>query len=262
MDSAISAPSMASSISSFRSIMEITTKDQYKIHYQDKGRGRVLVFLHGNGEDGSCFNAQLEYFSKGFRVIIPDSRGHGRSEGAPGKLNLPMMAEDVRELIRQLKLEEYFLIGFSDGANIAMELASGPCPGLSGLVLAGGNLRPWGMKPGVLAGVIREYLLTVLFSVSDRKRWEKARILGLMLFEPRLGMDALGRIAVPTLVLAGEQDMIRKGETLKIARAIRGSRLEIFPDADHFFIYSQPERFNKMLESWICGIIERVEKKK
>ena len=242
--------------------MELTTKDQCKIYYEDKGRGRALVFLHGNGEDGRCFKAQQDHFSKGYRVIIPDSRGHGRSGGAEGKLNLPLMAEDIRELTRQLELEEYILVGFSDGANIAMELASGYCPGLRGLVLAGGNLRPWGMKPWVLMEVLKDFLVATLCSVFGRNRRAKAKILGLMLFEPRLRGARLSRIAVPALVLAGDRDMIRQQETVRIAGAIRGSRLEILADADHFFVYNQTERFNKMLDSWICDIMVEVEKKK
>lgn len=241
--------------------MERTLKDHCTIHYEDKGLGKALVFLHGNGEDGSRFRFQMDRFSTSWRVILPDARGHGRSGRGTGPLTLPRMAEDLRELLKGLGLDAYILIGFSDGANVAMEAASGDCPGLEALVLAGGNLRPRGMKLLALLGVLGEALAALVPSLFSERWRRKLERTCLMLLEPRIPFRKLGEIRVPTLVLAGDRDLIREGETRKIAGLIPESTLRILSGADHFFVYGQPERFAGILESWFCGIINGAQEK-
>lgn len=52
---------------------------EIKLHYQEKGEGEPMILLHGNGEDGSYFAHQMDYFSRNYRVIVVDTRGHGQS---------------------------------------------------------------------------------------------------------------------------------------------------------------------------------------
>ena len=55
---------------------------EIKLHYQEKGEGEPMILLHGNGEDGSYFAHQMDYFSRNYRVIVVDTRGHGQSPEA------------------------------------------------------------------------------------------------------------------------------------------------------------------------------------
>lgn len=50
-----------------------------RLYYEKAGDGEPLILLHGNGEDGTYFKHQMEYFSKDYRVIAIDTRGHGKS---------------------------------------------------------------------------------------------------------------------------------------------------------------------------------------
>ena len=52
---------------------------EIKLHYQEKGEGEPMILLHGNGEEGSYFAHQMDYFSRNYRVIVVDTRGHGQS---------------------------------------------------------------------------------------------------------------------------------------------------------------------------------------
>lgn len=52
-----------------------------QLYYEEKGEGEPLILLHGNGEDGTYFKNQIEYFSKSYRVIVVDTRGHGKLIG-------------------------------------------------------------------------------------------------------------------------------------------------------------------------------------
>ena len=104
-----------------------------------------MILLHGNGEDHSIFAETAEILKEHFAVYMPDTRGHGRSEGVE-EYHYSDMAEDLRELIRVLGLERPLLCGFSDGGIVGL-LAAVRDPGLlSAMVLCGANLTPKGMK--------------------------------------------------------------------------------------------------------------------
>jgi pimeloyl-ACP methyl ester carboxylesterase len=233
--------------------MELIVQDGARLYFETYGnkKNKTLIFLHGNMEDSSFFKKQVEHFSDKYHIVVPDTRGHGKSDwGFSGRYNLRLLAEDLQELVISLGLDDYIVVGFSDGANIAMEFAGFGVDGLKGLVLAGGNLRPWGMKNVVLIDIIKDYIKS--YGSSEEKNTR--RKLGLMLFEPRIDRSRLAFIKVPTLVLAGENDLIRKRETLKIGRYIKGSEVVFIKDADHFLIYNKWDIFNKMLEQWINSV--------
>ncbi len=70
-----------------------------KLHYQEKGSGYPLILLHGNGEDGSRFRHQIEYFSKEYRVIAIDTRGQGESPRGTAPFTFEQYAQDLLDLL-------------------------------------------------------------------------------------------------------------------------------------------------------------------
>ena len=66
-----------------------------KLNYIEKGRGDVLILLHGNGEDCSYFEHQIDYFSEFYRVIAIDTRGHGKSGRGDKPFTIRQFAEDL-----------------------------------------------------------------------------------------------------------------------------------------------------------------------
>ena len=93
------------------------------LHYIEEGTGTPLLLLHGNGEDGTYFKHQLAYFSKKYRVIAVDTRGHGQSPRGAAPFTISQFAEDLNAFLEERKIERAVLLGFSDGANIAMRFA-------------------------------------------------------------------------------------------------------------------------------------------
>lgn len=105
-------------------------RDGARLHYRDSGAGAgagaAIILLHGWGASGDFFERQAALAQQGLRLIVPDLRGHGLSQGGPegpqrGPLTLAMLAADVGELIAQLALERYSLVGWSMGAMVAWE---------------------------------------------------------------------------------------------------------------------------------------------
>lgn len=93
---------------------------EFQLHYTEQGQGTPFVFLHGNGESSDYFSHQTEHFSKKYRVIAVDTRGHGKSPRGDAPFTLAQFVEDLKQLLDHLKLKKIILLGFSDGGNIAM----------------------------------------------------------------------------------------------------------------------------------------------
>ena len=97
--------------------------DGSEIYYEKYGQGPALFLLHGNGGSGKYFSKQLNSFSKHFNVFVVDSRGHGRSTNTQKETSFQVMAEDLATIMDQEKVQQADLLGFSDGANLAMVFA-------------------------------------------------------------------------------------------------------------------------------------------
>lgn len=225
-----------------------------EIYYRIYGKGeKNLLFLHGNGENWTCFSGQIEEFMDDYTVITMDSRGHGKSGCGTRPLTLKQLARDAVALLNLLKIPSVALIGFSDGANIAMEMALHSSYPFEKLVLAGGNLFPSGVKiMAQLPPIIAHKFYEVLSRFFPGFRL-KADILGLMVHEPNISPKSLQKIKIPTLVLAGEHDMIRFKHTLLIARSIPDSRLKIIPGADHFIFGKWAALTNRVISDFLKG---------
>lgn len=65
------------------------------LFYQEKGSGEPLILLHGNGESGAYFTHQMDYFQRKYRVIAPDTRGHGKSPRGNALFTIAQFACDL-----------------------------------------------------------------------------------------------------------------------------------------------------------------------
>lgn len=221
-----------------------------ELHYEEKGSGPPLILLHGNGESGKYFAHQIEHFSKFFRVIAPDTRGHGRSPRGRGPFTIKRFAEDLGSFMDGLGIEKADLLGFSDGANIAMAFALA-CPRrVERLVLNGGNLDPGGVKLRYQAPIVLGYKLACLFAGKSPAAGKSSELLGLMVNEPRVPASELSRLTMPVLVIAGTRDMIKESHTRLIHESLPNSRLALLP-GDHFIANREPESFNRAVESFL-----------
>ena len=101
--------------------METIKRDNATIDYQRSGEGDItLVFVHGSYIDKTYWNDQVEYFSKKFSIVTIDLPGHGKSSRDRSSWSIMGFADDVVEVIKQLKLQNVILIGHSIGADISL----------------------------------------------------------------------------------------------------------------------------------------------
>ena len=221
------------------------------LHYIERGAGEPLILLHGNGESGDCFSAQLDRFSKDRRVIAPDTRGHGGSPRGSAPFTIRQFAEDLRAFMDELGLPMADLLGFSDGGNIALIFALRYPERVGRLILNGANLDERGVRPSVQLPIRLGYRIASRGARRDPKAKRNAELLGLMVNDPNIPPAELGRIRAPTLVIAGTRDMIRRSHTRLIADSIPGARLVLLP-GNHFIAYRRPEAFNRAVEEFLA----------
>jgi pimeloyl-ACP methyl ester carboxylesterase len=88
-----------------------------KLYVEEYGSGQPLLMIHGNGGDMSAFSENVPYFSKKYRVILVDSRSHGKSIDTSPKLTFEQMADDFAALLDAMKIPKAYVLGWSDGVS-------------------------------------------------------------------------------------------------------------------------------------------------
>ena len=218
--------------------------------YTMQGAGPPLLLLHGNGEDGSYFVHQMEYFSSRYTVYAIDTRGHGHSPRGTAPFTIAQFAQDLSDFMNEHDMLRAPILGFSDGANIALTFALAHPGRVSRLILNGANLDPSGVKPQVQIPIILGYKLASLFAGKSPKAKAHAEMLGLMVNEPHIDPEALKSLRVRTLVIVGTKDMIKDSHTLLIAHSLPRSRLEVIV-GDHFIAAKNPGPFNQAVDEFL-----------
>lgn len=225
------------------------------LYYQEKGKGVPLILLHGNGEDGTYFNNQIAFFSAKYRTIAVDTRGQGKSPRGTAPFTMEQFAEDLHELMNKLQISKAIILGFSDGANIAMKFVLKYPQKVTALILNGGNLDKKGVKASVQLPIEIGYRIAKKFASKSQKAKRNMELLGLMIFEPDIAVMELHAIHIPTLVIAGTRDMIRKAHTEAIAENIPNAQL-VFVEGDHFIANKKAQKFNEEVDGFLQVLIE------
>ena len=194
-----------------------------------------MILLHGNSENLHIFEKFTERFSKDFRVIAIDTRGHGKTPLGEEPFSIYQFAEDLNDFMEYHKIEKANILGFSDGGNIALIFASAHPEKVIKLIANGANTKPSGMKNTVLFSMWISYIIFCIFSNFSKKAANNKALFKLMLFEPKINKSDLEKIRAKTLVLVGTNDMIKEKESRFIAKKIPDSEL-CFVLGGHFIL--------------------------
>lgn len=243
-----------------------------------KGDGQPLVFCHGFTTTGRFWREQLEPFSRTHRVVVVNLPGHGPSARPEGRAyTIDEFADDIARVFDTLALREAVLVGLSMGGTIAQRFAMKHPKRIVGLVLVGAT--PHGLGPdvqvdNVLAAIDELGVAQASQRVIERSfgprasrdlvEFAKREVIQTPEFVARRAIaslnesdtrDALGRIAVPALVICGREDRITPpAESQELAEGIPNARLVLLDDAGHFPMLEAPEAFNAELRQFIDAL--------
>lgn len=225
-----------------------------KIWYAEYGDGSPVILLHGGLTNSNYFGNLIPSLAKGHRVIVLDSRGHGRSFLGKKPLSYRLMAQDVLKLMDTLHIQKASIIGWSDGANTGIDLAIHHPARLEKLFAFGGNSSPEGTldiskNPGFDAfsqRIEQEYLaLSPTPSVQYYHRLAHA-VETMWHTEPQFTKKGLQQIKVLVWIVSGDHDeAVRRSDTEFLASSIPHAKLVIESNVGHFAFLQNPSQFYK-----------------
>ena len=217
------------------------------------GSGDAVVLLHGCLGDNSTWDGVIDSFSADYFTIMPESRGQGRTTDSDSSITYHRMAEDAIKLLDLLNIESATFVGFSDGANTALDIAIHHGDRANAIVAYAGNTSPnklqssfrMFLESATLASLQANGMITsnYIHSMPDPDRIEIIieKLRTMLLTEPNFTAAELASVEVPVLVLAGENDeYIVSGHPAEISAAIPGSQLVLLSNAGHNAIFETP----------------------
>jgi pimeloyl-ACP methyl ester carboxylesterase len=214
----------------------VATADGASIYHEAFGRGPPVLVLHGGLGSLVDMRRQIEALAPSHRVIAPDSRGHGRSSDAGTALSYDLMADDMIALMDALGIARADIVGWSDGGIIGLVLAIRDPQRVRRLVAIGANFDPAGLiDPPAADAPIPPLPQRYRREAPDPSHWPRLyrEVTAMWRTQPHLTEHDLGAIRGPTLVIAGEADVIRRDHTDALAKAIPGAEELIVPGATH-----------------------------
>ncbi|MBN2085495.1 MAG: alpha/beta hydrolase [Anaerolineales bacterium] len=222
-------------------VTEYAVLTDARIAYRQYGAGPPLLLLHGNSGSKSMFSRyQTDYFPM-FHTVAVDSRGHGETESRDDAYSIGQYADDVIALCRVKGFARAYVIGYSDGGNIALHLAK-KAPELFPKLAA---ISPNYLVSGTTEGALRLFqaaarLLAFLGRLGFPTRKAGMRI-NLMLTDIGLTADDLRSIRTSLRILYAENDLIQEEHILEIGRLIPDASVRKIHRCSHMSIIDKPE---------------------
>lgn len=222
----------------------------FKMYCEVYGTGKPLLIIHGNGGSINNFVYQIPYFSKKYKVIVADSRAHGKSTDKGDSLSYEMMADDYAALLDAMKIDSAYVIGWSDGGINGLLLSIRHPEKVKKLAVTGANLVPDTTAVPQLIWDMVLPALTELKNKPDKNEQEKnaLKLYRLLAEQPHIPLTDLQTIACPTLVIGGDHDVIKEEHTMLIYKNIPKSYLWILPGSGHSTPVVYKDDFNKVVD--------------
>jgi pimeloyl-ACP methyl ester carboxylesterase len=214
-----------------------------RTYYEAQGTGEPLVILHGGFASVRTFAGFAPRFADRFRVVSPERRGHGRMPDLDGPITYEVMADDTIAFIDALGIGPAHLVGWSDGANVAMIVAMRRPDLVRKLVVIGTAVNIGGAKPWAQAlteNFTVEHLPPMLIddyaalSPDGRDHFPVVfdKLSRAIIETPRTLQDLAG-ISAPTLIMAGDDDLVTVEHQEAMRAAVQDGQLAIVPGASH-----------------------------
>jgi pimeloyl-ACP methyl ester carboxylesterase len=236
--------------------------DGVRIWHAAYGAGPPVILLHGGlGHSGNWGYQVPALLKSGRRVVLIDSRGHGRSTRDARPYSYEMMASDVLAVMDALKVERAAVVGWSDGACTSLILARMAPERIAGVFFFGCNMDPSGATAFVPTPVIDRCFnrhamdYAALSATPDAFEAFVEAVSAMMKTEPNYSARDLSDIRVPVAIVQSEHDEFIKDEHAEyLARSIPGADFIRLAGVSHFAPLQRPEQFNGVM----CAFLDRV----
>lgn len=230
-----------------------------QMYYAVYGKGDPVLLIHGGLGHADIWSSQVAELAKTHKVIVADSRGHGRSTRTEEPYGYDLMASDYLALLDHLKIDKTTLVGWSDGGIIGIDIAMKHPERLTRLFAQAANVTTDGVDPGVLTN--KTFAAYIERSGRDYKKLSKtpdqydafvAQISKMWETQPNWSKEQVAKITTPTAIVAGDHDeAIKREHTDYMAKTIPGAKEIILPNASHFAMLQAPDEYTKAVVDFI-----------
>ena len=233
--------------------------DGARIWYAAYGAGDPVILLHGGlGHSGNWGYQVPALIQNGYRVVVIDSRGHGRSTRDERPYTYELMGSDVLAVMDRLNLEKAALVGWSDGACTALILASTNPSRTAGVFFFACNMDPTGTKEFEFGPIVQRCFARHVkdyaqLSPTPGQFDEFSEAVGLMQrTQPNYSAKDLAQIRTPVAIVHSEHDEFIKREHAEyLARSLPNADFIYLPGVSHFAPLQRPEQFNNAILAFL-----------
>jgi pimeloyl-ACP methyl ester carboxylesterase len=238
--------------------------DGARIWYAMYGTGSPVILLHGGlGHSGNWGYQVPALVGSGYRAVVIDSRGHGRSTRDARPFTYELMASDVAAVMDALHLAQAGLVGWSDGACTALVLASKAPTRVAGVFFFACNMDPSGVKQitefaPILGRCISRHMQDYKQLSATPDQFDAfSDAVGLMQkTQPNYSANDLARISVPVVIVQSEHDEFIKPEHAEyLARSIPNAEFVNLHGVSHFAPLQRPEQFNTTMLAFLGNVL-------
>lgn len=234
-----------------------------RTYYEVHGDGDPVVLLHGGFEGADSWGAQTPELSRHYRLVLPERRGHVHTPDVDGPITYENMAADTIAFMEKLKTGPAHLVGWSDGALVGLLAAIQRPELVRKLVMIGQYVNKDGEAPWfgeMTAAISIETCPPFLRDGYDRFSPDGTdhfpvvfeKMVELWRTEPNLALSELARVKAPTLVLAGDTDIITVEHAAAMYEALPDAQLAVVPGASHVVPIEKPELINRLLLDFLA----------
>lgn len=243
-----------------------------RIYYESKGKGSLLVFVHGSMESHRTWDLQRQ-LSKTHRIILLDLPGHGQSDSLVQSVTVKGLADHVATFVKALGAGPAVLIGHSLGGAICIQLALDSPALVRALVLVGTGAK-LGVLPAILEALKTDFRASVELAIGgmafassarpdiiERSKSESlkcrpdvayADFVACNNFDVR---DRVSLIQAPSLIIVGDEDRLTPVKWSQFLKdKIPGSSLQVVARAGHMVMLEQPEEVNRSILTFLAGL--------
>jgi pimeloyl-ACP methyl ester carboxylesterase len=222
------------------------------IYYETYGTGPPVLVLHGGLGSIEGMACQIMELAKSHFVVAADTRGHGRSTDSSAPMSYALIADDMLELLDRLRIHQVDLVGWSDGGVVALDLAIHHAERVRRLVAISANFDADGVVGNavtaseVLASEIPSAPLRYKLIAPDPTHWPALyrNVVTMWRTQPHYTLEELRHIKAPSLIMAGQFDVIKPEHTEQLAKSIPGSREIIVQGSTHAVPSEKPSLVN------------------
>jgi pimeloyl-ACP methyl ester carboxylesterase len=201
-----------------------------------------------------------------YLVYTPERRGHGRTPDVPGPLTYQTMADDTVAFLDALGLPGVHLVGFSDGGNVALEVALRRPDLVAKLVVIGAAARLEGYtpeqielgrrwagrpSPGIFAEFKQQYGAV---SPDGPEHFEVMFTKAGEMWQGDWGLtaDQLATILAPALVLLADDDVLTVEHAAAMVRELGDAQLAVVPGTSHGLLFEKPELVTRLILDFLA----------